>query len=152
MPATGFIGPMTPPIKGFFGPYRFLSNFWAAELEYEGLLFPTSEAAYQAAKTLDFQLRLYIAKLDTPNDAKRAGRKLDVRPDWSEVKLRVMEEVVWAKFSQNLHLKRELLNTGDAELIETNHWSDVFWGTCMNGNGLNHLGKILMSVRDRLAM
>ena len=29
-----------------------------------------------------------------------------------------MDMVLWHKFTQNEHLKRELLSTGDAELVE----------------------------------
>ena len=29
-----------------------------------------------------------------------------------------MDMVLWLKFTQNEHLKRELLSTGDAELVE----------------------------------
>ena len=40
------------------------------------------------------------------------------------------------------------------ELIEGNNWHDVFWGKCScprcNGGGQNHLGKILMKVREEL--
>ena len=35
------------------------------------------------------------------------------------------------------------------ELIEGNVWNDTFWGVC-NGKGHNHLGKILMKVRDEI--
>lgn len=46
-------------------------------------------------------------------------------------------------------LRKKLLATGDAELVENNTCGDVFWGIC-DGVGENHLGKILMLVRDRL--
>ena len=39
-----------------------------------------------------------------------------------------MEKVVRAKFTQNPHLARFLVETGDAELIEGNSWHDTFWG------------------------
>ena len=39
--------------------------------------------------------------------------------------------------------------TGDAELVEGNTWNDTYWGVC-NGVGHNHLGKILMQVRQEL--
>ena len=42
-----------------------------------------------------------------------------------------------------------LLATGDAKIVEGNTWGDVFWGVC-NGVGENHLGEILMKVRQDL--
>jgi len=52
------------------------------------------------------------------------------------------------KFKQP-ELKAKLLATGDAELIEGNHWGDIVWGVC-RGKGENRLGKILMKVREEL--
>ena len=37
-------------IKGFQGEYRFLSNFYPCQIEFEGLTYFSSEAAYQAQK------------------------------------------------------------------------------------------------------
>src|SRR5690606_503406 len=39
-------------IKGFFADYRFLSNFYRSECEYQGEIYPSSEHAYQAAKVV----------------------------------------------------------------------------------------------------
>ena len=41
------------------------------------------------------------------------------------------------------------MQTEDAELVEDNWWGDKFWGVC-NGEGENHLGKLLMKIRDEL--
>jgi predicted NAD-dependent protein-ADP-ribosyltransferase YbiA (DUF1768 family) len=47
---------------------------------------------------------------------------------------------------------RELLaGTRNAELIEGNYWGDRFWGVYVgDGKGENHLGKILMQVREEV--
>lgn len=45
-------------VKGFFGDYRFLSNFHMAPVWYESILYPSTEHAYQAAKTLDESVRM----------------------------------------------------------------------------------------------
>ena len=42
-----------------------------------------------------------------------------------------------------------LLATGEEYLVEGNTWGDKYWGVC-GGIGLNHLGKLLMQVRDEL--
>jgi ribA/ribD-fused uncharacterized protein len=136
-------------ILEFFGEYRFLSNFYPAEFVWEGIVWPTSEHAFQAAKTLDKNERLQLSKILNPGDVKRAGKKLDLREDWPEVKLHTMYEVVYAKFNQNPSLKRMLLATGHAYLEEGNNWGDVIWGVC-DGVGQNNLGLILMRVRTEL--
>ena len=60
-----------------------------------------------------------------------------------------MSWAVREKFNNNDELKEMLISTGDEELIEGNHWHDVFWGIC-NGKGENNLGKILMQVRSEI--
>jgi len=139
--------PFPELIDSFDGEYRFLSNFWPVEIEFEGIQFSSVEAAYQAAKTLDVIKRMVIAVLP-PNKAKRAGKKLELRPDWEAIKIPVMEILIRKKF-QNPELKAKLLATDDKPLIERNHWGDTFWGIC-NEEGENHLGRILMQVRDEL--
>lgn len=39
--------------------------------------------------------------------------------------------------------------TGNEMLVEGNNWHDKFWGVC-GGEGENHLGKMLMHIRERL--
>ena len=83
--------------------------------------------------------------------AKGVGRRVALRPDWENVKLSFMEEIVYAKFSQNEQLKQMLLATKEAVLKEGNTWNDVFWGVSLKtGRGENNLGKILMRVREKL--
>jgi ribA/ribD-fused uncharacterized protein len=137
-------------IDSFQGEYRFLSNFWPAVVDYEGISYPSVEHAYQSAKTLDRSERRRIAAIAEPGEAKRAGRALpNQRADWEQVKLRVMEDCVRYKFTRHADLREKLLATGTAELIEGNTWNDRFWGVC-DGQGENHLGKILMKVRTEL--
>ena len=91
--------------------------------------------------------------METPGKAKRAGKYLQLRFDWNDVKLSIMEDLVREKFINNWELSEKLLNTKDAELIEGNCWGDTFWGMDLRHNppiGGNHLGKILMKVRDEL--
>lgn len=136
-------------ISQFVGENSFLSNFARAEVVWENIVWPTSEHAYQAAKTLDHQSRINIANLSTPAQAKQAGRTLVLRPDWESVKLEVMYSIVHAKFKQNPELLEKLLATGDAYLEEGNNHNDRIWGVCPpnSGNGKNLLGKVLMAVR-----
>jgi len=140
-------------IAEFRGDYRFLSNFYPAVVEFEGITYPTVEHAYQSAKTLDMAARKRIAACATPADAKREGRALagagKQRGDWEQVKFDVMEQCVRYKFTHHPDLADQLLATGDAILEEGNTWNDRVWGV-YQGQGENHLGKILMKVREEL--
>src|SRR5262245_22740028 len=62
------------PITEFQGEHRWLSNFWPCGVEFEGVMYPSAEHAYQAAKTLDEGARRRIAGLATAAEAKAAGR------------------------------------------------------------------------------
>lgn len=136
-------------IYGFTGNHRFLSNFAPAQVVYDGSSYPTTEHAYQAAKTLVASERRHMRNLRTPGEAKRYGRQVTMRSDWEKVKLSVMEDLVRQKFTRHESLKKALLNTGDMYLEETNAWGDTFWGVS-KGKGENHLGKILMKIRQEL--
>ena len=140
------------PIESFTGAYRFLSNFWPAIVKMYGLMYPTVEHAYQAAK-IPFEggaeAREAIRKAPTPGQAKRAGNKAALRPDWEQFKVPAMLALVRRKFNEHEGLKIKLLATGNRELIEGNTWGDTFWGVC-RGEGKNMLGQILMHVRDEI--
>lgn len=135
-------------IDSFRGEHAFLSNFFYAPVAFDGDEYPTVEHAYQAAKTLDLTWQYDIRSAPTPGEAKRRGRLAPLDPTWEQRKLRVMGALVRRKFERP-HLRGWLLATGDSELVEGNAWGDTFWGVC-GGAGENHLGKILMRVRDEL--
>lgn len=135
-------------ITEFQGEHRYLSNFWPAPILWDGIVFPSAEHAYQAAKTHDRTARQYMARL-TPGQAKRYGRTVDIRSDWEAIKVETMREIVALKFGTHEHLANKLLATGSAMLVEGNTWGDTFWGVC-RGRGENHLGKILMQIRSEL--
>lgn len=145
------------PVTEFQGEYRFLSNFWPAEAAYDGIVYPTSEHAYQAAKTTESEIREAIRQAPRPGDAKNHGAGLEVRPGWTEgLDVAVMSEVVASKFLRDPELKEKLLGTGDRILIEGNRWHDNNWGSCLCGEpgcaspGRNKLGQVLMAVRATL--
>lgn len=133
----------------FQGRHRFLSNFYPCSIVHDGIVYRSTEHAYQASKTLDVEVRRRIADCPSPGAAKRAGRGLVIRADWILIRRAVMRELVLLKFAGNRTLRQKLLDTGDVELIEGNAWGDTFWGAC-NDVGQNHLGKILMEVRELL--
>jgi len=139
---------MPEPIAQFQGEYRWLSNFWPATVMLDGICYPSVEHAYVAAKSLDPDFRWKVSDCAKPGDAKRLGRRAVLRPDWDDVKLTVMENLLAQKFT-NPGLKNKLIATGTADLVEGNKWGDTFWGVC-NGKGDNHLGRLLMALRERL--
>lgn len=139
---------MAQLINSFRGEFFFLSNFYPVIIWNDGIRYPSAEHAYQAAKTLVRTERVAIAECATPGQAKRMGRKVTLRPDWDSVKLVVMKRIVTRKFSVP-SLAQRLKATSSAHIVEGNTWGDRYWGVC-NGVGANHLGRILMEVRDSL--
>jgi len=147
-------------ILSFRGKYFFLSNFYPCQVEYEGLVYPSVENAFQAAKTAPHR-RTPFTRV-SPKEAKKMGRKVPLLGGisrWESKKVKVMEELVRRKFTQNPDLREKLLKTGDALLIEGNRWGDEFWGVNLKKpdpnspweyRGKNVLGQILMKVRDEL--
>ena len=140
---------MISKIESFHDEYRFLSNFWDVTIEYEGVFYHSAEHAFQAAKTLDKEQRLEMARKKSPGEANRFGREITLRSDWQDVKVKVMKDVLAAKFRFGDRLAERLVETGDAELIEGNTWGDIIWGVC-DGVGENLLGRLLMERRALL--
>lgn len=135
-------------IDSFTGRYDFLSNFYPIEIIDGGIIYPTVEHAYQANKTDDKALRIYISKLSTPALAKKCGKSIPKRFGFDYGKKTIMELLCIGKF-KGTWLTKHLLATGEEELVEGNNWGDTYWGVC-NGVGENHLGKILMKIREEL--
>ena len=136
-------------IERFEGRYSFLSNFFYAPILYKGIRYANNEAAFQAQKTCDYFLRRKFGELDDPGAAKHFGRTLALRSDWEKIKLQEMYCICAAKFFQHKYLAAKLLRTGNAMLIEGNNHNDFFWGMVEN-EGENHLGLILMDIREKL--
>jgi ribA/ribD-fused uncharacterized protein len=138
-------------ISGFFGQFRFLSNFFILD---EGvglgeLIFPSVEHAYQAAKW-PVHLRSQFVEI-TSGQAKKLGKaapQLNVKT-WNKNKVELMRNLVYQKFEKNIKLRKMLMETDGYTLDERNNWGDVFWGMNEKGEGENQLGKILMVVREK---
>lgn len=136
-------------INSFSGEYFFLSNFYPCTIHFNGFDFHSAEAAFQASKCKTLSEQKKFTNY-SPKDAKYWGKQVELRPDWEEVKVKMMKRIISAKFHQNDELAQKLVATGDQNLIEGNTWNDTFWGMC-NGVGENHLGRILMDIRDHYA-
>ncbi|MBR5288024.1 MAG: NADAR family protein [Clostridia bacterium] len=134
----------------FRGEYRFLSNFYPAKVELDGIVYDNSEAAYQAQKCVTREEREWFRSLE-PLDAKNLGAWVYLREDWNEVRFDAMAAVLRAKFTQNPELAALLVGTGDKVLVEGNTWNDRLWGeNIYTGEGENHLGRLLMALRKEL--
>ena len=135
--------------------YGCFSNFHKCPVNYKGLTYKSSEAAWQAQKVQNESDKEQFTELN-PGDAKKLGRKVELRPDWEDVKYDLMVDVCLKKFAQNPMLATTLLSTGDEELVEdTTGWHDNTWGNCdcpkcAGIKGKNLLGKALMDVRKIL--
>lgn len=135
-------------ISRFKGDYFFLSNMYPTVLYINGEIYPSAEHAFQAMKSLDREERLAMSVCRSPEEAKKAGKLVKLRPDWEDVKVNFMKRILEAKF-QNKKLADMLIATCGEELVEGNTWGDTFWGVC-KGEGKNTLGKLLMEVREEI--
>ncbi|HEY3694108.1 NADAR family protein [Phenylobacterium sp.] len=131
-----------------------LSNFSAFTLMWDGLRFDTSEALYHWLKfpgDENIPLRRRIRRAPSAHEAFKTAQEMKHcrRPDWDEVKVGFMLEILRQKASQHEYVRRKLLATGDRELIEDS-WRDDYWGWGEDKTGLNMLGKLWMELRSEL--
>ena len=137
-------------------PYGALSNLYRREVEFEGLVYPTSEHAYQAGKASKPAVRDWILSAPSPSLAAMAAHGLytwDITPNWAQIKFDRMRAVLRAKFNQHADLRELLLSTGQVRLVETgtvNNAVNRLWGE-VDGKGENMLGVMLMELRAELA-
>jgi ribA/ribD-fused uncharacterized protein len=138
-------------IRGFFGPYRWLSNAEPCEVVFEGMKFPSSENAYQAAKCDPATRRAF--QECSPLEAIRLSSMLPVKnsEEWVRCRVDVMRTVLLSKFDVTPALRERLISTGNAYLEERLWWRDTFWGFDVNlKQGENQLGHLLMQIRQDL--
>lgn len=131
----------------FRDEYAFLSNMYPCEIQYKGMTFSCTEAAYQSQKT---SVRSEQEKFQdyTGPQAKRMGRQLEKDKSFDDRKISIMTELIDIKFDTHPELAEALKNVSKP-IVEDNTWGDTFWGKCA-GAGENHLGKILSRKRLHL--
>ncbi len=137
------------------GDFCGLSNLHPRPMTFEGVAYASAEHAYQAARARDPAVAAWLMAAPSPELVAAAGDALppdDVAPGWAETHVALMERIVRAKFLEHADLRRLLLSTGAAKIVE---WSPEdsavarFWGE-YEGHGLNTLGLMLMRLRDEL--
>ena len=119
--------------------------------ELEDQYWPSAEHYFQAHKFNDAAYAEKIRTAASPNLAKKLGRKQrkKLRKDWPQIKQTIMTRGIYRKFISNSALAQELLATGDQSIVESSNY-DYYWGCGRDRRGHNHLGKILMRVRDKI--
>ena len=126
----------------FRNEFAFLSNMYPCKIVYKDYVFNNAEAFFQACK--DGASAHKFVGIDGFT-AKRLGRTVKLRPNWNEIRTRVMKRVLVEKFRQNPELMAKLKSV-KGPIVEDNDWNDTFWGRC-RGVGRNELGKILEEIR-----
>lgn len=135
--------------------YGCFSNLYRRPVEFEGVVYETSEHAYQAGKARKAEVRDWVLSAPSPALVAMAAHGLywwDIRSDWSKIKFDRMRHVLRAKFSQHDDLREILVSTGDARLVESatvDNAVNRLWGE-VKGQGKNMLGQMLMELRTQL--
>ncbi len=137
----------------FYTPqYYAFDSFSAFAVELWDKVFPTAEHAYQwkkfsfSASSVAEEIFNARSARDTKVIADR--HRDDVSPEWNDLKVSFMEEILRAKLGQHEKVKSLLQETKSLEIIE-NSPTDIFWGIG-NGEGKNELGKLWMKLRSEL--
>ena len=128
--------------------YGAFSNFAPYPIQMDGEIWPTVEHYFQAQKFSSSDLIEQIRTDPNPMSAAQLGRKHhhSFKTNWDEIKDQIMQEALFAKFTQHPSLKELLLSTHGCEIIEHTK-NDSYWADGGDGSGLNKLGCFLMSLR-----
>lgn len=145
--------------------YGFLSNWYMSDFVLDGIKFNSNEKyiMYRKAKLLgDDETAEAILAADTPAEHQRLGQKAKGYNDalWHGMRQMVAARGLYAKFAQNEKLKKQLLETDDAYLVEC-AYNDLNWACgwhlhdderkyISKWRGKNLLGFALMAVREQI--
>lgn len=150
-----------------------LSSFSSFQVLFGTILFQTAEHAYHYMKFARGNFPEYVGFRCPPTSGKEYQRSLNQtqmilrstsaheafrlaqemkdyrRPDWDNIKVSVMRDILCEKVAQHEYVKRKLLSTGHRMLVEDS-WRDSFWGSGNDGKGQNQLGRLWMDIRSIL--
>jgi ribA/ribD-fused uncharacterized protein len=145
---------MSTVIESFSGDYAFLSNFYRTEVEYQGDIYQSAQAAFQASKVLSPEIRSEFTSLSAA-EATLKGDKIAPSIEWEQNKQVIMYKILKNKFSKNKELRSLLMKTNISPIIHKNNWHENYWGECtceecVEKEKHNYLGKILVKVREDL--
>jgi ribA/ribD-fused uncharacterized protein len=142
-------------------PFGWLGNMSPFPVEYNGKVWRTTEALFQALRFEDEDIIEAIRLEKSPMGAKmkaKGNRSSMVVEQLSDKDIDNMIMCINLKLEQHPHLKDELLNTDGFVIVEDvtsrPRGSGLFWGAAKteagNWDGRNILGKIWMDARDSL--
>lgn len=136
-------------INQFKGEYDFLNNRFGCRFVWQGLQYGNAEAAFQASKCEDVSGRKVYVNCSADKAALK-GKEQIPYSGWEETRLDIMKSILKAKFEQNPALMKRLADTGSRILINGNNKQETYWGVDLySWQGENHLGKIIMNIRDK---
>ena len=145
----------------FYGSSHRLSNHYQCTFTIGEFTYSSVEQFYMREKALaagDHERARKFMEMNSASEIKIASKGIVIdRAVWEARRIDVMGQGLMAKYSQNPHLKRYLLATGNKMLVEANP-CDSYWGvglsarevvaTCpVNYPGSNMLGSLLMVLR-----
>ena len=139
-------------IYEFKNENSFLSNFYITPVEYNGLIYKSSEHAYMRMKSNEDWWIEYCLNEKSPGKIKRTSNGLLLADNWHDIKANIMYDILICKF-KNTILKEKLLATGNQNLVEGNYHNDLYYGVDLKQTpniGENMLGRILMSIRNKI--
>jgi len=124
-------------------------------IEISGYKIRTSEALYQACRFPHLpHVQRMIIEETSPMTAKMRSKPYrdDSRPDWDDVRIKIMRWCLRAKLLHNWTAFSELLlATGDRPIVEDSR-KDDYWGAKGGEDNLlagrNVLGRLLMELRE----
>jgi ribA/ribD-fused uncharacterized protein len=117
----------------------------------------TSEALYQACRFPHMpEVQKIILTEASPMTAKMRSKpyRKNARPDWDDVRVKVMKWCLRVKLAHNWRKFSDLLlSTGEHPIVEDSR-KDSFWGAIPQDDdtlsGQNVLGRLLMDLRKKL--
>lgn len=150
----------------FRGEMSTFSNFYTKPFIVEGHRFTSVEQYFQYSKAEFYGDSVMARKLlftTNPARLQTLGDRLYTNKEfeeWVDFSREVLYKGIYAKFSQNPSLKKDLLSTGDYQLYEAT--MDRFYGCGINltskawedqsWEGQNLSGRALVEVRDTLRL
>jgi ribA/ribD-fused uncharacterized protein len=142
-----------------------LSQWYPSPFSVNEIVYKSAGHWMMARKALLFGDREAFKKIieaDSNEQIRMLGHRIDNFDEvkWAELRHEIVREGNFHKFNQSKKLRKFLLNTGDAILVEANPF-DAIWGAGLSKdskliknpyawNGLNLLGFALMEIREYL--